>query len=96
MKLEIKKIQNKVLHSHNKVLFLTNKKNQLDLTMTEKEQEIKVHHDLMKAEHKNRELERQKVASELAERKNKNKNLQIKYQGLIQSKQGDVNVQDHS
>ena len=30
--------------------------------MTEKEQEIKVHHDLLKAELKNREFERQKVA----------------------------------
>ena len=96
MKLEIKKIQNKVLKSHNNSLQIENKKNQLDLSMSEKEKEIQVHHSILKAEHKNAELERQKVAVELAKRKKKNLNLQIKYKSLIQSKQGDVNVNEHS
>ena len=96
MKLEIKKIQNKVLKSHNNSLQIENKKNQLDLSMSEKEKEIQVHHSILKAEHKNSELERQKVAVELAKRKKKNLNLQIKYKSLIQSKQGDVNVSEHS
>lgn len=83
MKLEIKKIQQQVIEKHNSVIELKNEKDQLNLQMIEKEKEIQVHHGLLKAEHKNAELQRQKVAIELAERKNKNRNLQIKYQSLI-------------
>lgn len=64
--------------------------------MIEREKEIEVHHNIQRAKHKNAEQDRQKVAVELAERKNKNRNLQIKYQSLIQKKQGDVNLNEHS
>lgn len=96
MKLEIKKIQQKVIENHNQVVDLQNNKEQLDLAMIEKEKEIEVHHGVLRARHKNTEQERQKVAVELADRKNKNRNLQIKYQSLIQKKQGDVNLNEHS
>lgn len=96
MKLEIQKIQNKVLQSHNSALQLENQKSQLELSMTEKEKEIQVHYENLKAEHKFLEQEKHKVAVELAERTNKMKNLEIKYKSLIQSKQGNVNINDHS
>lgn len=96
MKLEIQKIQNKVLQSHNSALQLENQKSQLELSMTEKEKEIQVHYETLKAEQKFLEQEKHKVAVELAERNNKMKNLEIKYKSLIQSQQGNVNINEHS
>lgn len=96
MKLEIQKIQNKVLQSHNSALQLENHKSQLELSMTEKEKEIQVHYETLKAEQKFIEQEKHKVAVELAERNNKMKNLEIKYKSLIQSQQGNVNINEHS
>ena len=50
--------------------------------MEEREKEIMVHRDVLKTEHKAAEEERHKIAVELAERKNKVKNLAIKYESL--------------
>jgi len=43
-----------------------------------------VHKDVLIAEEKAAEDERHKIAVELAERKNKVKNLKIKYESLVQ------------
>ena len=58
---------------------LENKKNQLEMSMQEREKEILVHRDVLLAEQKAIEDERHRIAIELAERKNKVKNLRIKY-----------------
>ena len=42
-----------------------------------------MHKDVLVAEHKAAEEERHKVAVELAERKNKVKNLKIKYESFV-------------
>lgn len=52
--------------------------------MQAREKEIQVHRDVLVAEDKAAEEERHKIAVELAERKNKVKNLKIKYESLVQ------------
>jgi chromosome segregation ATPase len=98
MKLEIKKIQDRLNDAQNEVLGLENKKNQLELSMGEREKEISVHNSVLTAEYKAAEKERHKTAVELAERENKVRNLKIKYESLIQRKQGSeaTNVHEHS
>ena len=51
--------------------------------MEEREKEIMVHKEILTSELKSAEEERHKVAVELQVRKNKVKNLKIKYEGLI-------------
>ena len=98
MKLEIKKIQDRLNESQNEVLQLENKKNQLELSMAEREKEISVHRGVLTAEFKAADKEKHKTAVELAERQNKVRNLKIKYESLIQRKQGSeaTNVHEHS
>lgn len=68
--------------------------------MQEREKEIYVHKDVLLAEVKAAEEERHKIAVELAERKNKVKNLKIKYESLVQrnkASNGEVEtVNEHS
>lgn len=68
--------------------------------MQEREREIEVHKDVLMTEHKAAEEERHKIAVELAERKNKVKNLRIKYESLVQKSKassGEVeSVHEHS
>ena len=68
--------------------------------MQEREKEIEVHKDVLMTEHKAAEEERHKIAVELAERKNKVKNLKIKYESLVQKNKasnGEVeSVHEHS
>lgn len=96
MKLEIQKLQDKVILNHSNILDLENRKNQLELSMSQRDKEVNLHQSVLQTELKLAEQERHKTAVELADRKNKVKNLQIKYQALIQSKQGNVDVFEHS
>ena len=68
--------------------------------MEEREKEIQVHKDILVSESKSAEEERHKVAIELQERKNRVKNLRIKYESLIarnKSSTGEVDaVGDHT
>ena len=96
MKLEIQKLQDKVVLNHSNILDLENRKNQLEMSMSQRDKEVNLHQSVLQTELKLAEQERHKTAVELAERKNKVKNLQIKYQSLIQSKQGSVDVFEHS
>ena len=70
------------------------------MSMEEREKEIQVHKDILVSEQKAAEEERHKVAVELQLRKNKVKNLRIKYEGLVQKSQsssGEVEaVGEHS
>jgi chromosome segregation ATPase len=99
MKLEIKNIRDNLMKATYKVYNLENRKYQLEMSMQEREKEISVHHDVLKAESKAAEEERHKIAVELSERLNKVKNLKIKYESLVQKNQpsdGSDNVHDHS
>lgn len=96
MKLELEKIQVKVIGSQNEVLELQSAKTQLEAVMTQREKEVTLHQSVLQAEYKLAEQERHRTAIELSDRRNKVKNLQIKYQSLIQSKQGSVDIYEHS
>lgn len=97
MKLEIRKIKNTLGKATDTVYTLENKKNQLEMTMQEREKEILVHRDVLLAEHKAIEDERHKIAIELAERRTKVKNLKIKYESLVQKAHGtDGGTAEHS
>lgn len=52
MKLEIKKIRESLTSTTNNVYSLENKKNQLEMSMQEREKEIQVHKDVLLAEKK--------------------------------------------
>lgn len=84
MKLEIKKLRDTVNVEADRVYGLENRKYQLEMSMEEREKEISVHKDILVSEEKAAEEERHKVAVELQLRKNKVKNLRIKYEGLVQ------------
>jgi len=99
MKLEIKNIRDNLMRATYKVYNLENRKHQLEMSMQEREKEISVHKDVLKAEFKAAEEERHKIAVELSERLNKVKNLKIKYEALVQKKQssdGMEDINDHS
>eukprot|EP00828_Plagiopyla_frontata_P039530 TRINITY_DN5201_c0_g1_i6.p1 TRINITY_DN5201_c0_g1~~TRINITY_DN5201_c0_g1_i6.p1 ORF type:complete len:454 (-),score=87.52 TRINITY_DN5201_c0_g1_i6:37-1398(-) len=100
MKLEIRKIHEKLNVKIDTVFTLENRKYQLEQSMQEREKEIYVHKDVLSAEVKAAEEERHKIAVELAERKNKVKNLKIKYESLVQrnkASNGEVEtVNEHS
>ena len=82
MKLEIKKLRDTVNLEADKVYGLENRKYQLEMSMEEREKEIQVHKDILTSELKAAEEERHQVKVELQVRKNKVKNLRIKYEGL--------------
>lgn len=101
MKLEIKKLKETVNVEADNVFGLENRKYQLEMSMEEREKEISVHKDILMSEQKAAEEERHKVAVELQQRKNKVKNLKIKYEGLVQKNKstgddGEGNVNEHS
>lgn len=99
MKLEIKNIRDNLMRATYRVYNLENRKHQLEMSMQEREKEIGVHKDVLKAEYKAAEEERHKIAVELSERFNKVKNLKIKYEALVQKKQsadGMEDINDHS
>ena len=82
-----------------KVYNLENRKYQLEMSMQEREKEISVHHDVLKAETKAAEEERHNIAVELSDRLNKVKNLKIKYESYVQKNKpsdGAESVHDHS
>ena len=83
MKLEIKQLRDTVNIEADSVYGLENRKYQLEMSMAERETEIQVHKDILVSEQKAAEEERHKVAVELQQRKNKVKNLRIKYEGTV-------------
>ena len=97
MKLEIKKIYDRLLDEANVVFNKENKLSQLEISIKEREKEINVHKDILIAEHKSAEEERHKVAVELSMKLTRAKNLKLKYESLIQkNKKGDEGEEKYS
>lgn len=63
LKLEIKRLRDQLQNRANDVLTLEEKRLLLDTAMKERRQEIKIHTDLLKAQVKTSEGERQKIRS---------------------------------
>lgn len=98
MKLEILKIQGRLRNAQDQVFELENKKNQLELGLSEREKEVEVHRGVLLAEFKAAEQEKHKIAVELSNIKSIVSNNKIKYESLVQKKVGSngVNIYEHS
>jgi UDP-glucose:O-linked fucose beta-1,3-glucosyltransferase len=83
MKLDIKKIYDRLLNEANTVFKKENQLAQLELSIKEREREINVHRDLLIAERKSAEEERHNCAMELTQKLTRAKNLKLKYESLI-------------
>ena len=83
MKLDIKKIYDRLLKEANEVFRKENRLSQLELSIKEREREINVHKDLLIAERKSAEEERHNCAMELTQKLIRAKNLKLKYESLI-------------
>ena len=83
MKLDIKKIYDRLLKTANEVFKKENSLAQLELSIKEREREINVHKDLLIAERKSAEEEKHNCAMELTQKLIRAKNLKLKYESLI-------------
>ncbi|XP_059163653.1 coiled-coil domain-containing protein 39-like [Physella acuta] len=85
LKLEIKKLRD-LLNSHaDDVMSLEQRKLQLDTAMKERHEEIKIHKEMLLAQVKATEEERQQISAELHERISKIDKLQKRYEILMVS-----------
>lgn len=94
MKLEIKKLYDKLVSEANQVFKEENKLFQLELSIKEREKEIQVHKDILVAEHKKSEEARHKVATELSQKLIIANNLKLKYES-IQKKSKTIDGIEH-
>lgn len=99
MKLEIKKLFDKLVREANSVYTEENSLSQLQIGINEREKEIQVHKEVLVSENKVAEEERHKAAKELAVKIKKRNNMKLKYESIIQknkkSEDGAVN-DEHS
>lgn len=84
MKLEIKKLYDRLVNEANQVFKQENQLYQLELSIKEREKEILVHKEILVAEHKAAEEERHKVAIELSQKLTRANNLRLKYESIVQ------------
>lgn len=82
MKLEVKKLKDILCAEADKLFAVENRKYQLQMSMEEREKEIKVHKETLLAEKRASEEEKHKVLVELSDRKCKVQNLKVKYENL--------------
>merc|ERR1712178_634472 len=71
-------------------------KQQLKISMEEREKEIEVHQEVLKAQLRSQEEERHKTAIELAERKQKIYNLKMKYENVLNKVKKEDGEEQHS
>merc|ERR1719428_2068258 len=83
MKLEVNRLRNKLTARTEQVFALENRKQQLQLSMQEREKEVEVHLDVLRAQHRVAQDERHSTAVELAERKRKIYSLKMKYEATV-------------
>merc|ERR1719502_2200447 len=83
MKLEVKRLRNNLNAKSENLYSLENRKAQLEISMKEREKEIEVHQEVLKAQMRCAEEERHKTMIELAERKQKIYNLKMKYETVV-------------
>jgi len=83
LRLEVKRLK-QFLNSKSENLYgLENRKQQLQISMEEREKEIEVHTEVLKAQIRAADEERHKAAIELAERKQKIYTLKSKYENVM-------------
>merc|ERR1719353_1861497 len=95
MKLEVSRLRTKLTARTEQVFALENRKQQLQLSMQEREKEVEVHLDVLRAQHRVAQDERHTTAIELAERKRKIYSLKMKYEATV-SKTKKTDDPEHS
>merc|ERR1719345_541360 len=83
LRLEVKRLRQQLNTKAETLYSLDNRKQQLNISMEEREKEIEVHQEVLKAQLRSQEEERHKAAIELAERKQKIYNLKMKYENVM-------------
>ena len=88
LKLEVKRLRDRLSLHADEVFGLANRKFQLQQSMEERKHEIQVHRDVQRAANKAAEEERHKVALESKERMTKVKAMKLKYESLCAAARG--------
>lgn len=83
LRLEVKRLRQQLNSKSENLYSLENRKQQLQISMEEREKEIEVHTEVLRAQHRAAEEERHKAAIELAERKQKIYTLKSKYENIM-------------
>merc|ERR1711990_672312 len=83
LRLEVKRLKQQLGTKSENLYSLENRKQQLQISMEEREKEVEVHTDVLKSQLRSAEEERHKAAVELAERKTKIYNLKMKYENVV-------------
>lgn len=83
LKLEIKRLRDTLSSKADNVFNLEKRKLQLETAMNQRRHEINIHKDMLKAQIKSAEVERQTVSSELHERISKIDKLRKRYEILM-------------
>merc|ERR1719421_1434382 len=96
MKLEVKRLRGLMNTKTENLFTLENRKHQLQISMEEREKEIEVHQEVLKAQLRAQEDERHKTAIELAERKQKIYNLKMKYENVLNKVKKEDGEEQHS
>mmetsp|Transcript_36979 Transcript_36979/g.102767 ORF Transcript_36979/g.102767 Transcript_36979/m.102767 type:complete len:901 (-) Transcript_36979:206-2908(-) len=96
LRLEVKRLRQNLNSKSENLYSLENRKQQLQISMEEREKEIEVHTDVLKAQLRGAEEERHKAAIELAERKQKIYNLKSKYENVMNKVKKEDGEENHS
>lgn len=83
LKLEVKRLKQQLTQKTENLYSLENRKQQLQISMEEREKEIEVHTEVLRAQIRAAEDEKHKAAIELAERKQKIFTLKSKYDNVM-------------
>merc|ERR1719281_2207067 len=83
LRLEVKRLRQQLNSKSESLYSLENRKQQLQISMEEREKEVEVHTEVLRAQLRGAEDERHKSAIELAERKQKIYNLKMKYENVL-------------
>merc|ERR1711896_71297 len=96
LRLEVKRLRQQLNTKAENLYSLENRKQQLHISMEEREKEIEVHQEVLKAQLRSQEEERHKTAIELAERKQKIYNLKMKYENVLNKVKKEDGEEQHS
>merc|ERR1719281_1956990 len=96
LRLEVKRLRQQLNSKSESLYSLENRKQQLQISMEEREKEIEVHTDVLRAQLRGAEEDRHKAAIELAERKQKIYNLKSKYENVANKVKKEDGEEQHS
>jgi len=83
LRLEVKRLRQNLNTKNENLYSLENRKQQLRISMEEREKEIEVHTEVLRGQLRSADEEKHKAAIELAERKQKIFNLKSKYENVM-------------